>query len=863
MRRDPGRPSWNTLLPFGPRGLAIWVLLCFTVASVVLPPAGHSATQAEFYVAPNGRPDGDGSKERPWDLATALAQPAAVKPGDTIWLRGGTYLGPGLGGGFASYLQGTSSNYITVRAYGGPWPVGERVRIDGFSGGGGHPTISTTTRSGDGFPSYVIFRDLEVFSSQTQRTTTGSGPYPGDTPPFEAGFNLRSAYVKVINCIIHDVRDGVGQWRESTGSETYGNIAYFDGWRGSDTGWGTNFSYARTLSTDPIPSKRIADNIGFQSFGANSILYNTDPGSTLQDFLYEGNVIFNGGELSRPYGAWTGGGNNNFLAGTNQGTVVTRLVFRNNFTYIPSLLDGLGGGDTNNIGYASPSVDTPTITNNYLVGWSGVGGALKLNPTHPNTTMTGNTIIGGIAGFTSTEFQANTYIASRPTSGKNIFVRPNQYEPGRAHIIIYNWDLSPTVLVNPNVSSTVLNVGDTYQVRDVQNYYGTPIIGTTTYSGGPISIPMSASAPVAAPSGFPHAVLPYPTTTQPQFGVFVLQRISPAAAETPTPDPLPTPTPPPIPYPIPAPTPSPAPEPAPTPTPAPAPQPTPTPTPAPAPTPSPAPQPAPTPAPTSTPSSPPPSTSTPGSAPSNPPASSSGSGAAASGGGAAASGGGGAASGGGGAASGIGAQSGSSALTPAATGLGTQPESIAPTPAASNVGTPAGSPPPPQVKSLLLDRPELLKNSSFDAQSNGIPQGWQGRNLSPSDRVDRGRSVLYNGAASFRLTAGVGIIKQLTQTIPSSGPAGTSFIFGAASMASGTSPTGGAYQVEVRIVFTDGTSLAFPLLFTKGTHGWEQRGMSFSSPKDFKKLIVSITYANQTGMAWFSGFHLWIGSRSY
>ncbi len=858
MRRDPGRLSWNTLLPFSPKGLTIWVLLCFTVASVlVLPPAGHSATK-DFYVAPNGRPDGDGSKERPWDLATALAQPAAVKPGDTIWLRGGTYNGPGARNGpngFTSYLQGTSSSPITVRAYGGPWPVGERVRID--SGTSGQPSITVFGPGGiQGSNVWVIFRDLELFSSQTQRTTNNPGPYPPDTPYFEQGISLRSGYVKVINCIIHDVRDGIGQWWESTGSETYGNIEYFNGWRGPDHGWGTGFAYARSRSTDPVPSKRIADNIGFQTFDSNAQIYvEGHPVATLQDILFEGNVMFNAGEFTRPYGGYTGSsGSANFLAGSSQGTVVLRLVFRNNFSYMSPMLDGLGNGGTNDIGLYS-NTDGLIVTNNYLVGASAPNpGALILH-SHPNTTMTGNTFIGGISGFTSAEFPSNTYIASRPASDKNIFVRRNEYEPGRAHIIIYNWDRSATVLVNPNVSGTVLNVGDTYQVRDVQNYYGTPTVGTTAYSGGLITIPMSTSAPVAAPSGFPHAVLPYPTTTQPQFGMFVLQRITPAAAETPPPPPTPDPTP----------------------APAPTPDPTPTPAPAPAPTPSPAPQPAPTPAPTSTPSSPPPSTSTPGSTPSNPPASSSGTGAAASGGGAAASGGGAAASGGGGAAasggggaaasgeggaaaSGIGAQSGSSALSPAATGFGTQSESIAPTPAASNGGTPAGGPPPPQVRSLLLDRPELLKNSSFDAQSNGIPQGWQGRNLNPSDRVDLGRSALYNGAASFRLTSGVRIIKQLTQTIPTSGPAGTSFIFGAASKASGTSPAGGAYQVEVQIVFKDGTSHSFPLLFTKGTHGWEQRAMSFRSPKDFTKLIVSITYANQTGMAWFSGFYLWIGS---
>src|SRR5438034_9264453 len=53
--------------------------------------ADRSAGPApDFYVSPTGSPSSDGSFTEPWDLATALAGPAAVTPGSTIWLRGGT-----------------------------------------------------------------------------------------------------------------------------------------------------------------------------------------------------------------------------------------------------------------------------------------------------------------------------------------------------------------------------------------------------------------------------------------------------------------------------------------------------------------------------------------------------------------------------------------------------------------------------------------------------------------------------------------------------------------------------------------------------------------------------------------------------
>ncbi len=71
--------------------------------------------------SPNGSPSGNGSINSPWDLQTALNQPSTVHPGDTIWLRGGTYVGH-----FTSNLNGTSSSPIIVRQY-----AGERATIDG------------------------------------------------------------------------------------------------------------------------------------------------------------------------------------------------------------------------------------------------------------------------------------------------------------------------------------------------------------------------------------------------------------------------------------------------------------------------------------------------------------------------------------------------------------------------------------------------------------------------------------------------------------------------------------------------------------------------------------------------------------
>src|SRR5580704_7972860 len=84
--------------------------ICLFICMCAL--CGVIAQAHDWYVAPNGSSQGNGSITSPWDLRTALAAPSAVQPGDTIWMRGGTYSGT-----FSSSLSGTSGSPIVVRQY--------------------------------------------------------------------------------------------------------------------------------------------------------------------------------------------------------------------------------------------------------------------------------------------------------------------------------------------------------------------------------------------------------------------------------------------------------------------------------------------------------------------------------------------------------------------------------------------------------------------------------------------------------------------------------------------------------------------------------------------------------------------------
>src|SRR5690349_18030643 len=91
------------------------VFFALTACSIV---SGHAA---EFFVSPTGSAHGNGSADAPWDLSTALQSSALVKPGDTIWIRGGTYQGA-----FTCTLLGSAAAPIVVRNF-----RNERAIIDG------------------------------------------------------------------------------------------------------------------------------------------------------------------------------------------------------------------------------------------------------------------------------------------------------------------------------------------------------------------------------------------------------------------------------------------------------------------------------------------------------------------------------------------------------------------------------------------------------------------------------------------------------------------------------------------------------------------------------------------------------------
>ncbi|MBI3666959.1 MAG: right-handed parallel beta-helix repeat-containing protein, partial [Acidobacteria bacterium] len=411
---------------------ALFVLILSSTAAMRQSPPPSLLPPAVFYVSPDGGPSGDGSAERPLDLVTALSNRTLARAGDLLILRGGTYRGQ-----LTSTLTGLENKPITLTH-----SPGERARIDG----------SLTVQG-----AWAVYRDFEVMNSGQDRTK--------ERP---TGVNIFGPHTKFINLIVHDAGNGMAFWSPAVDGEIYGCIIYRNGWQGPDPARGSGHAI---YSQNETGTKRIVDNILFNQFGWGIHAY-TQEGS-LSGFHFEGNVAFNNGSATRQ-----GYRYDNILVGGYR--PAERITLISNYTYHTP-----GKGGKNRLGYTSANKDA-TVKDNYFAGGNPVLGLLGWE----KATITGNTLYGsqnllGIVGPKGMaelpyEVDNNTYLEGEvaapfvfqnknfdfagwqqatgfdkhsrwipsPTkrpSGVKVFIRPNQYEPGRAHIIVFNWDLSDTV----------------------------------------------------------------------------------------------------------------------------------------------------------------------------------------------------------------------------------------------------------------------------------------------------------------------------------------------------------------------------------------------------------------------------------
>jgi hypothetical protein len=466
-------------------------------------------------------------------LATALARPNSVKPGDIIWVHGGKYGGGQYNSVPGSSLVGTPNAPIIVRAY-----PGERVTIDTWLQVG---CCDQANNPANG--SYTWFWGLEFASFNPNRTSGTSGPPQWAAQANHASADTWGAGTKFINCIVHDTADGLSVW-SAGGTELTGNIVYNVGGYGPDRG---HLFYLQNQAPAVLTMN---DNIGFDNFDIGIQAYGSGSVPYVQNMTFSGNAIFNSGVL---YGKRA----DNLLVGGGIGGPSGIVVKNNFFYYPPAATDGY-----NELGYLwSPRAGDVVATGYYFIGgnqaidlerWQSVvfqnntiyslGGdesmwILGSGESTANYQVGGNRYFGnghftlltgcdgwpcaGGQGMGFSAFQSATGLDSSSTytpgapAGVQTFVRPNAYEAGRANIVIFNWTMQGSVQVD--LSASGIKAGDSYQIRDAQNWYGGAVVWGT-YTGAPVTVPMTGLTPAQ-----PFGSVPYPAThTAPLFGTFVL-----------------------------------------------------------------------------------------------------------------------------------------------------------------------------------------------------------------------------------------------------------------------------------------------------------------------------------------------------
>jgi hypothetical protein len=471
---------------------------------------------SDWYVSTNGA--GNGSIGNPWFLQTALTN-TSVHPGDTIWLRGGTYFPISTFAdwdmhplGWQPKIAGVTNSLITLRSYTNEWAAIDR-RWDLKNG----PS------------SYLRFLNLEFFDSLKGHNLTNNqypnGPwvhFPGGTA---TGFEW-------INCVIHDVGCCFGGG--GAGNSVRGCIFWYVGW-----------TLAEHVCYGPPPD--LSGNIA-------AFDYDTFIEHSFNTLVARNNIVFGTGKANGTAGS------TRVLLFDGAGALVSNYFY----DYFSSAVDGYPT-TIGSLG-AVTNTDTLTIASNIVASADYPLAFSANNGTNYSCVVQGNTfyrsqrtgpvmIWAGNIGSVTIDYNsyyaynANLVINNIPAAANHTFVQwqtyypaydvhstehpssapsdstviiPNQDQAKRCHIAIYNFSHADNVSVS---LSGVLNPGDTYQLFSAQNYNAGPI-KSGNFGGSTISVPMTnlTTAPMISGTNMNHwlATPSQPTPTSPEFGAFVL-----------------------------------------------------------------------------------------------------------------------------------------------------------------------------------------------------------------------------------------------------------------------------------------------------------------------------------------------------
>jgi hypothetical protein len=348
------------------------ILACFLLSGPFRIHAG------EWHVSTDGTPTNAGTSESSWDLTSALAGNHGIKPGDTIWIRGGNYRHPWTPGqtglGFQLKLRGAKDAPILVRGL-----PKERVTLDGLQ------VVDPAE--------FVWVRDIEIAGSipEEKRITGQKGSSPTDLPGPIGGLNIMTGKeCKYINLVIHDNAGcGVGFWKSAIDSEIYGCIIYGNGWKGPDRMHGhciytQNETGFKTISDCILTTPYGDGQQTVQAYGSSRAF--------VDNFVFRNNVAYDKGR---------------FLVGGGRPSHNIRV--ENNYLYAVPL----------QLGYNAPENEDCEVRGNLIFK-----GGLSINK-FKKVTEKDNLVVTGNSDL--------------PREIRHFWL-PNKYDSNRAHLVTFNWN---------------------------------------------------------------------------------------------------------------------------------------------------------------------------------------------------------------------------------------------------------------------------------------------------------------------------------------------------------------------------------------------------------------------------------------
>lgn len=489
--------------------LGIWLMMVMAVGCLVV-----SASAATIHVASDGKPTGDGSKEKPLDLATAISAQSPAKPGDTLLLKGGQYDGPMKSekerAPFEPKISGTSEKTpIIITSAPGEWAhINGAINVNGAH--------------------YLHFVRLEIGDLKWDQLQ--------EKHVCPTAFNVIDGKgVKLINCNVFGGAMGTGLWTPAIDLEAYGNLVHDFGYhREGLRGSGHAFYMQNNVGT-----KTIQRNIAYRSAGWLYDIY-TQAG-TVNGFDILENIGFLGGYYKK--------GQVSFSYGLTGWKPAERIRFIGNVAYQPRDTEQYRSNMRLMTHYKTDVIHHDAVVkDNYIMGayramsigmWQDItvtgntfwatgyltevssgpsGSGIEKHPQLPdrkNYKIDNNTyyatplekpfIYGQhekalpeeqytFAQWQTLGFDKNSQVLPtrdrRPT-GTKVFVFDNKYEPGRGNVAIFNWDSKGQIEVD---LSKVLKAGQKYAIYNCLDIPQTiakakPVL-TGTFDGKPVAFPM-------------------------------------------------------------------------------------------------------------------------------------------------------------------------------------------------------------------------------------------------------------------------------------------------------------------------------------------------------------------------------------